>query len=207
MLPSVLLEINPDHPEPRKIARAVAALSAGEIIAYPTDTVYGLGCDLHNKAAVERLYQLKRMPKSQALALICVDLSDIARYVTVDNTAYRLLKRLLPGPYTFILPATREVPKIISPKRTQVGIRVPDHAVPRAITAALGRPLISTTAAEHGCDPLQWPEQIAEAFPQVALILDGGPGGIMPTTVLDMTCQPPLLVREGAGSVDFLLDE
>ena len=158
MLPSVLLEINPDHPEPRKIARAVAALSAGEIIAYPTDTVYGLGCDLHNKTAVERLYQIKRMPKSQALALICVDLSDIARYVTVDNTAYRLLKRLLPGPYTFILPATREVPKIISPKRTQVGIRVPDHAVPRAITAALGRPLISTTAAEHGCDPLQWPE-------------------------------------------------
>ena len=207
MLPSVLLEINPDHPEPRKIARAVAALSAGEIIAYPTDTVYGLGCDLHNKAAVERLYQIKRMPLSQALALICVDLSDIARYVTVDNSAYRLLKRLLPGPYTFILPATREVPKIISPKRTQVGIRVPDHAVPRAIAAALGRPLISTTAAQHGSDPIQWPEQIAETFPQVSLILDGGPGGVVPTTVLDMTVKPPLLVREGAGAVDFLLDE
>jgi tRNA threonylcarbamoyl adenosine modification protein (Sua5/YciO/YrdC/YwlC family) len=207
MLPSVLLEINPTHPEPRKIARAVAALSAGEIIAYPTDTVYGLGCDLTSKAAVERLYQWKRMPKTQALALICVDLSDIARYVTVDNTAYRLLKRLLPGPYTFILPATREVPKIIAPKRTQVGIRVPDHAVPRAIAAALGRPLISTTAAEHGSEPLQWAEQIAEAFPQVALILDGGPGGVEPTTVLDLTVQPPLVVREGAGPVDFLLDE
>lgn len=207
MLPSVLLDINPDHPEPRKIARAVAALNAGEVVAYPTDTVYGLGCDLGNKAAVERLYQLKRMPKSQALALICVDLSDIAKYVTVDNSAYRLLKRLLPGPYTFILPATREVPKIIAPKRTQVGIRVPNHAVPRAIAEALGRPLISTSASEHGSEALQWAEQIAERFPQVALVLDGGPGGVIPTTVLDLTVQPPLVVREGAGAVDFLLDE
>jgi len=207
MLPSVLLEINSDHPEPRKIARAVEALNAGEVVAYPTDTVYGLGCDLSNKAAVERLYQLKRMPKSQALALICVDLSGIAKYVTVDNTAYRLLKRLLPGPYTFILPATREVPKIISPKRTQVGIRVPSHAVPRAIAQALGRPLISTSAAEHGSEALQWAEQIAVSFPQVALVLDGGPGGVIPTTVLDLTVQPPLVVREGAGAVDFLLDE
>lgn len=207
MLPSVLLAINPDYPEPRKIAKAVAALEAGEIIAYPTDTVYGLGCDLQNKAAVEKLYQLKRMPKNQPLALICVDLSDIARYVIVDNTSYRLLKRLLPGPYTFILPATREVPKTISPKRTQIGIRVPDHAVPRAIAAALGRPLISTTAAEHGSDPLQWPEDIAAAFPHAQLVLDGGPGGVVPTTVIDLTSQPPLVVREGAGSVDFLLDE
>ena len=125
MLPSVLLAINPDHPEPRKIAKAVAALEAGEIIAYPTDTVYGLGCDLHNKAAIEKLYQMKRMPKNQALALICVDLSDIARYVIVDNSSYRLLKRLLPGPYTFILPATREVPKTIAPKRTQVAFACP----------------------------------------------------------------------------------
>lgn len=207
MLPSVLLELHPDHPEPRKIARAVAALEAGEIIAYPTDTVYGLGCDLSNKAAVEKLYQLKRMPKTQPLALVCVDLSDISRYVLVDNWAYRMLKRLLPGPYTFILPATREVPKIIAPKRSQVGIRVPDHAVPRAIAQALGRPLISTTAAQFGSDPIQWPEEIAEAFPQLSLVLDGGPGGVVPTTVLDLTVQPPLVVREGAGPVDFLLDE
>ncbi len=207
MLPSVLLTINTDYPEPRKIARAVAALEAGEIIAYPTDTVYGLGCDLQNKAAVEKLYQIKRMPKQQPLALICVDLSDIARYVIVDNASYRLLKRLLPGPYTFILPATREVPKTISPKRTQVGIRVPDHAVPRAIAQALGRPLISTTAAEHGSDPLQWPQDIAQAFPHAQLVLDGGPGGVVPTTVIDLTSQPPLVVREGAGSIDSLLDE
>jgi tRNA threonylcarbamoyl adenosine modification protein (Sua5/YciO/YrdC/YwlC family) len=200
----VLLEINAEHPEPRKIARAVAALNAGEIICYPTDTVYGLGCDLLNKAAVERLYKLKRMPATQALALICLDLSDIARYVIVDNSSYRLLRRLLPGPYTCILPATREVPKIISPKRTQVGIRVPAHAVPRAIAEALGRPLISTSASYHSEEALQWPRDIADAFPEVSLILDGGPGGVVPTTVLDMSTDPPTVVREGAGAIDFL---
>ena len=127
MLPSVLLEIHLSIPSPARSPGAVAALEAGEIIAYPTDTVYGLGCDLGNKAAVEKLYQLKRMPKTQPLALVCVDLSDIARYVIVDNTAYRLLKRLFAWALYFVLPATREVPKIIAPKRTQVGIRVPGH--------------------------------------------------------------------------------
>lgn len=202
---SVLLEINPQHPEPRKIQRAVAALEKGEIIAYPTDTVYGLGCDLMNRAAVERLYEAKRMPKEQPLALICVDLSDIARYVIVDNSAYRLLRRILPGPYTCILPATREVPKTICPKRTQVGIRVPDHAVPRAIAQALGRPLISTTAAMHGEDPLQWPQDIASTFRHVSLVLDGGPGGVLPTTVLDLREDPPIVVREGAGDLHCIV--
>jgi tRNA threonylcarbamoyl adenosine modification protein (Sua5/YciO/YrdC/YwlC family) len=202
--PGVLLAINPEHPEPRKIQRAVAALNNGELIAYPTDTVYGLGCDLLNKAALDRLYQIKKMPRSQPLAMVCLDLSDIARYVLVDNTAYRLLRRLLPGPYTFILPATREVPKTIAPKRTQVGIRVPDHAVPRAIAEALGRPLLSTTAAPYGGEPLQWPEEIAAAFPDLSLILDGGPCGLLPTTVVDLTKTPPEVVRKGAGEVDFL---
>lgn len=201
---AVLLELNPDHPEPRKIQRAVAALNAGELIAYPTDTVYGLGCDLLNKDALDRLYHAKNMPRSQSLALVCVDLSDIARYVIVDNTAYRLLRRLLPGPYTFILPATREVPKTIAPKRTQVGIRVPAHPVPRAIAQALGRPLLSTTAGPHGGEPLQWPSDIAEQFPQLSLVLDAGPGGVVPTTVLDLTQDPPKVVRQGAGPVDFL---
>lgn len=201
----MLLEINTAHPEPRKIERAVAALRAGEIIAYPTDTVYGLGCDLLNKNAVEALYQIKRMPAMQPLALICTDLSDIARYVVVDNTAYRLLRRLMPGPYTVILPATREVPKIISPKRTQVGIRVPAAEVPRAIARALGRPLISTTASRHGAEPLQFPRDIADAFPRVSLVLDGGPCGLVPTTVLDLTADPPVVVREGAGPVDEFL--
>jgi tRNA threonylcarbamoyl adenosine modification protein (Sua5/YciO/YrdC/YwlC family) len=201
---NVLLEINAQHPEPRKIQRAVSALSDGLLIAYPTDTVYGLGCDLLNKAAVERLYEIKKMPLSQPLALICVDLSDISRYVVIDNSAYRLLRRLLPGPYTCILPATREVPKIISPKRTQVGIRVPAHPVPRAIAQALGRPLISTTASLHGEEPLQWPSDIAETFSELSLVLDGGPCGVLPTTVIDMTKDPLVVLREGAGPVNFL---
>ena len=184
--------------------RAVEALNRGELIAYPTDTVYGLGCDLMNKAAVDELYRIKRMPKDQPLALICVDLSDIARYVVIDNGAYRLLRRILPGPYTCILPATREVPKTISPKRTQVGIRIPQHPVPRAIAQALGRPLISTTAAHHGEDPLQWPQDIAQTFRGLALVLDGGPGGVTPTTVLDLTQDPPVVVREGAGDIEAL---
>ena len=167
--------------------------------------MYGLGCDLLNKGAVERLYDAKRMPKEQPLALICVDLSDIARYVILDNSAYRLLRRILPGPYTCILPATREVPKIISPKRTQVGIRIPDHAVPRAIAQALGRPLISTTAAPHGEDPIQWPQDIASTFRAVSLVLDGGPGGVVPTTVLDLTQDPPVVVREGAGDTHTII--
>lgn len=200
----MLIEINAEHPEPRKIQRAVDALNAGELIAYPTDTVYGLGCDLMNKDALDRLYQLKGMPRSQSLALVCVDLSDIARYVLVDNTAYRLLRRLLPGPYTFILPATREVPKTLTPKRTQVGIRVPNHAVPRAIAQALGRPLLSTTAALHGGEALQWPQDIAAQFPQLSVVLDGGPCGVLPTTVVDLTKSPPELVRQGAGAIDFL---
>ena len=120
---------NPEHPEPRKIARAVDLLQRGEIIGYPTDTVYGLGCDILNKQAIERIYQLKGMRKDKALAFICPDLSDISRYAVVENNTYRLLKRFLPGPYTFILPATREVPKYLHLKQKTVGIRVPGHPV------------------------------------------------------------------------------
>ena len=158
----MIVEIDPNHPEPRKVARAVAALEAGEVIAYPTDTVYALGADLHNRKAIERIYQIKRMKSDQPLAFVCHDLSAIATYAVVENAQYRLLRRLLPGPYTCILPATREVPKIIAPKRKQVGIRVPNHPVPRAIAEALGRPLISTTANRYNSEPLQWPSDIAE---------------------------------------------
>lgn len=200
----MLLEIHPQHPQPRKIRQAVSALLEGQLIAYPTDTVYGLGCDLLNKDAVERLYRMKSMPKTQALALICVDLGDIARYAAVENPVYRLLRRILPGPYTCILPATREVPKTIAPKRTQVGIRVPDHEVPRAIARELGRPIISTSAGPHGGDPYQWPADLAAAYPQLALVLDGGPGGLLPTTVVDFTGSELVIVREGAGAVDAL---
>jgi tRNA threonylcarbamoyl adenosine modification protein (Sua5/YciO/YrdC/YwlC family) len=198
-----LLEIDPVHPEPRKVQRAVAALEAGEVIAYPTDTVYGLGCDLFNKRAIERLYQIKGMSSGKPLAFICHDLGDIARYALVDNQQYRLLKRHLPGPYTFILEATREVPKLVLMKRKQVGIRVPDHPVIIAIAKALGRPVISTTAGPQGGEPYVDPFEIADAYPQLALVLDAGAGGVLPTTIVDITGGEVVVTREGAGDPDL----
>lgn len=201
----MLIEINPDHPEPRKIQRAVDALERGEVIGYPTDTVYGLGCDLLNKKAVDRLYQIKNMDRSRQLAFICPDLSDIARYAIVENPTYRIMKRLLPGPYCFILEATREVPRLIQSKRKTVGIRIPNHEVILAVARGLGRPVISTTANLPGeDDALIDPDEIDDRFPGLALILDAGAGGKTPTTVVDLTSSPPTIIREGAGPIDVL---
>jgi tRNA threonylcarbamoyl adenosine modification protein (Sua5/YciO/YrdC/YwlC family) len=199
----MIVEIDPLHPEPRKIARAVAALEAGEVIAYPTDTVYALGCDLHNRKAIDRIYQVKRMKSDQPLAFVCHDLSEIARWAIVENAQYRLLRRHLPGPYTFILDATREVPKVLLLKRKQVGIRVPANPVSLALTEAFGRPIISTTAGWHGQDAFVDPHEIAAEFPGVAMVLDAGVGGILPTTVVDLTGGAVTLVREGAGDPDL----
>jgi tRNA threonylcarbamoyl adenosine modification protein (Sua5/YciO/YrdC/YwlC family) len=196
----MLLSINLDHPEPRKIRRAVDALSAGGVIAYPTDTVYGLGCDLTNKHAIERLYAIKGMDRSHPLAFVCPDLANIARYALVDNQVYRVLKRFLPGPYTFILPATREVPKLVQMKRKNVGIRVPACEATRALARELGRPIISSTAARPGEEPMVDPHEIDDEFHGLAMVLDAGGGGLVPTTVIDLTTTPPEIVREGAGS-------
>jgi tRNA threonylcarbamoyl adenosine modification protein (Sua5/YciO/YrdC/YwlC family) len=201
----VLLPINDKHPEPRKIQRAIQALEGGGVIGYPTDTVYGLGCDVLNKGAIERLHQIKGLPKGKSLALICPDLSDIAKYAVVENQAYRVLKHFLPGPYCFILPATREVPKMLLNKQKTVGIRVPDHAVAHALVTELGRPIISTTAARPGDDPMVDPWEIREAFPGLDLVLDAGAGGLVPTTVVDLSRGEIEIVREGAGPVDDLL--
>lgn len=198
----MLLSINVHHPEPRKVRRAVEALEAGGVIAYPTDTVYGLGCDLTNKNAIERLYAIKGMARTHPLAFVCPDLSDIARYAFVENAVYRVLRRFLPGPYTFILAATREVPKLVQMKRKNVGIRVPACEVTRALARELGRPIISSTAALPGEEPFVDPHEIDAAFHGLALVLDGGAGGLVPTTVIDLTTSPPEIVREGAGSVD-----
>ena len=200
--PAMILSVNSEHPEPRKIRRAVDALEAGEVIAYPTDTVYGLGCDLTNKKAVDKLYAIKRMDRAHQLAFICPDLGDIARYAVVENAHYRILRHFLPGPYCFILTATREVPKLIQSKRKTVGIRIPNSEVIRAITRELGRPVISTTAQRAGEDPHVDPREIDDAFPGLALVLDGGGGGMVPTTVVDLTTVPPVVVREGAGSTE-----
>jgi tRNA threonylcarbamoyl adenosine modification protein (Sua5/YciO/YrdC/YwlC family) len=200
----VLLSINPEHPEPRKIKRAVEALERGAIIGYPTDTVYGLGCDLMNKGAIERLYQIKGMNRDKSLAFICPDLSDISRYAIVENAHYRVLKRFLPGPYCFILTATREVPKIVHLKAKTVGIRVPNHAVTLALVRELGRPLISTTAAPPGEEPMVDPAEIDERFKGLELVLDAGGGGLVPTTIVDLSQGDVRIVREGAGPIDDL---
>ncbi len=199
----MIIEIDPVHPDPRKIARAVAALEAGEVIAFPTDTVYAIGCDLHNRKAIERMYQIKRMKSDQPLAFVCHDLSSISKWAIVENAQYRLLRRQLPGPYTFILDATREVPKVLLLKRKQVGIRVPDHPVVLALTGAFGRPIISTTAGWHGEDAFVDPHEIATEFPGVNVILDAGGGGVIPTTVVDLTGGVITVVREGAGDPDL----
>jgi tRNA threonylcarbamoyl adenosine modification protein (Sua5/YciO/YrdC/YwlC family) len=200
----LLLPINPNHPEPRKIKRAVELLLKGEIIGYPTDTVYGLGCDLLDKQAIEKLYAMKGMARDKPLALICPDLSDIARYAVVENAAYRVLKRFLPGPYCFVLAATREVPKMLQTKQRTIGIRVPLHPVTLALVRELGRPIISTTAAPTGEDPMVDPWEISERFPGLAVVLDAGGGGTIPTTVVDLSEGDARVVREGAGPVDEL---
>lgn len=204
----MLLEINAVHPEPRKVERVVSALRAGEVIAYPTDTVYGLGCDLMNKRAIERLYEIKRMERTHHLAFICPDLSAIARYAIVENHQYRVLRRYLPGPYCFILEATREVPRLVQTKRKTIGIRVPDHAVIRAIAESLGSPIISTTAQQPGAEePELDPREIDDRFKGLGLVLDTNePGGLIPTTVVDLTKNPPELVRRGAGDADDFED-
>jgi tRNA threonylcarbamoyl adenosine modification protein (Sua5/YciO/YrdC/YwlC family) len=202
----MIIEINPHTPEPRKVRRAVEALEAGEIIAYPTDTVYALGCDLGNKKAIDRLYQVKGMDKGQPLAFICPDLADLSKYAIVDNHAYRLLRRVLPGPYTFVLQATREVPKMLhTTDRRTVGIRVPDAPIIVEVVRALGRPVISTTAHKPGDEHMVIDARdIEPTFPGVTLVLDGGLGGREPTTVVDLSHGSIDIMREGAGPIDRL---
>jgi tRNA threonylcarbamoyl adenosine modification protein (Sua5/YciO/YrdC/YwlC family) len=199
----VRLQINPKHPEPRKIERAVHALRQGEVIGYPTDTVYGLGCDIHQKKAVDRVYQIKGMDRDQPLAFLCPDLSDIARFAQVDDRTYRLMRRLTPGPFTFILNATREVPRILMMKRKQVGIRVPDHPVAQALLRELGNPIVSTSASVDG-EPLHDPEEIDDRFPGLALVLDVDVIPGESSTVVDMTGREPVVTRQGAGQIEGL---
>lgn len=200
----MLLPINADHPEPRKVRRAVDALEHGDVIAYPTDTVYGIGCDLFNKKAIDRIYQIKQLPKSHNLTFICPDLSDIARYAIVDNSQYRLLRRVLPGPFTFILEATREVPKIVQSKRKTVGIRVPNCPIVQAIVKELGRPVITSSAVSQSGEPFIDPEEIDDRFKGLAMVLDSGAGGLETTTVVDLTSGEVEVLREGAGPVSDL---
>lgn len=197
----MIIEINPRSPEPRKIRRAVDALRAGQIVAYPTDTCYGLGCDLFNKKAIDRLYQIKGMPKTHQLSFVCRDIASIAKYAVLHNYEYGIVKDYLPGPYCFILNATREVPRAVQTTRKQVGIRVPDHPVALALVEELGGPIISSTAAWPDGTPHVDPVELDRGLPGIDLVLDGGAGGIKPTTVIDLTGDTPVIVREGAGDI------
>jgi tRNA threonylcarbamoyl adenosine modification protein (Sua5/YciO/YrdC/YwlC family) len=201
----MLLEVNAKHPEPRKLQRAVDVLRAGGVIAYPTDTVYALGCDITNKKAVDRIYRMKGMREDQLLSFVCADLSDIARYGIVQDYAYRIMRKLFPGPYTVLLAATREVPKVLRQNRKTVGIRIPDHPFALALSRELGQPVASTSASIEG-EQLVDPRDIDDRFPELELIIDSEVegGGLTPSTIIDLSGEAPVLVREGAGPSDFL---
>jgi len=195
----MLLEINPFGPEPRKIRRAVDALEAGEVIGYPTDTVYGLGCDMFNKKALNRLYQIKGMDREQRLAFVCRDLTEVSRYAVMHDRVFKILRKYLPGPYCFILEATHDVPRAIQGHRKTVGVRIPNHPVALALVEGLGRPIVSSTAARHGELPHLDPRELDLEFQGLAMVLDCGPGGTDPTTVVDLTGPAPEVIRAGAG--------
>lgn len=197
------IEIHPTHPQPRRVHQVVEVLRRGGVIVYPTGTVYGLGCDIHQKRAVERIYQIRRLKTDHPLSFMCADLSKIARYAYVDDSAYRIMKRLVPGPYTFVLRATREVPKLLVRKQKTVGIRVPNDVVAQALLQELGSPIVSTSAMIDG-QVLNDPDELHARFPQVDAFVDAGWGGIEPSTIVDLTGSEPVVLREGAGPVDAI---
>jgi tRNA threonylcarbamoyl adenosine modification protein (Sua5/YciO/YrdC/YwlC family) len=195
-------QIHPDTPQPRLIRRSVEILLEGGVIVYPTDSSYALGCQIGEKAAMERVRQIRRVDEKHNLTLLCRDLSEIATYARIDNQAFRLLKSLTPGPYTFIYEATKQVPRrLLHPKRKSIGIRVPDNAICRALLAELDQPILSTTLILPGEDlPLTDPYEMRDLLDrQVDLVIDGGFCGLEPTTVVDMTESPPQVARAGKG--------
>ncbi len=197
-------EIDPRHPQPRLIARAAEIVRAGGVIAYPTDSCYALGCHTGDKDAMLRLRRIRRVDERHHFTLMCRDLSELGTYARVDNARYRLLKALTPGSYTFILEATRELPRRLQhPRRRTIGLRVPDHPVAQALLAALGEPLLSSTLALPDDElPLNDGREIRGRLEHdVELVLDGGPCGTEPTTVVDLTGAAPRIVREGTGPI------
>ncbi|MDP2839322.1 MAG: L-threonylcarbamoyladenylate synthase, partial [Syntrophales bacterium] len=183
----MLIAINNQNPQMRLIRRAVEILRGGGIVIYPTDTVYGMGCDLFNKRGIERIYEIQRRDRKQPLSYICADLKDISRYARVSDDAYKIMKRLLPGPYTFILEASRLVPKIILPKRLTTGIRVPDNRICQALVAEMGSPVISTSVKDGEGEFLSDPRMIEELFgKRVDMIIDGGIIAAAPSSVVSL---------------------
>ena len=202
-----LLKIHPLNPEGRKIQRTIEILKRGGIIIYPTDTIYGIGCDLMNRKAIERLCRVMDIkPHKLDLSFICNDLSHISEYVKrIDTPVFKILKKALPGPYTFILESSSKVPRILDVNKKTVGIRIPNHAIPRSIVAQLGNPLINSSIKDDDVIKAYTtdPDEIYEDFKHsVDLVIDGGPGNNIPSSVIDCTGDQIVIVREGLGSVD-----
>jgi tRNA threonylcarbamoyl adenosine modification protein (Sua5/YciO/YrdC/YwlC family) len=200
-------EINIHNPQPRKIAKIVDILKNGGIIAFPTDTFYAIGCDIMNRKAIEKIYQLKQRDKKQPFSFICSDLKNISEYAKVSNQSYRIIRRLVPGPYTFILEATKLVPKIMLNKRKEAGIRVPDHVICNTIVSGLVNPVISTTASTPEGEYLDSPFAIEEFFKnRIDVIIDGGSVPAGPSTVLSLSDAGIEVIREGLGSIEGILE-
>lgn len=194
-----------DSPHRKQVLHAVDILKQGGVIVYPTDTVYGLAADIFNKEAIAKLFKIKQVSKQKRLSFICPDLKDISRWAHIPNNVYRIMRRVLPGRYTFILPASRDVPKLLVQKRKTVGIRVPDSEVARGIAAELGRPLLSTSVPKAADEYYTDPEAIAERYRyDIDLLLDAGVLPDIPSTVVDFSVNPPEIIREGAGDVSAL---
>ena len=203
-----LIEVHPDNPQPRLVAEIVETIKGGGLIAYPTDSSYAFGCHIGDKRAMDRIRRIRRTDKHHNFTLVCSDLSEIGTYARLDNWAYRMLKSMTPGPYTFILPATREVPKRLQhPKRRTIGLRVPDHVLVRAVLEALGEPIMSSTLLLPGDElPLTDPHEIETRIGhEIDLIIDAGPTGIEPTSVIDLSDGTVRVLRVGRGDVSALV--
>jgi len=199
-------ELHPVNPELRFINKAINILKEGGVIIYPTDTVYGIGCDIFNKQALDRVKEIKSNPDIKLLSFICPNLKDIAKYAKVSDYAYKTMKRLLPGPYTFILPAAKNVPKKLWSKRKTVGIRIPDHPVALKIVEGLGNPIVSTSTTTRKGELIIDPQEIKSVFnSQVDLMLASGNLSGKPSSVIDLSGEEPVIVREGAGDITTLL--
>ncbi len=205
----MLIHLHPDNPQARNVKTVVDCLRSGGVIIYPTDTIYGIGCDIYNQAAIERICRIKNIsPKNANFSFICRDLSHLSDYArNIGTPVFRLLKKALPGPYTFILEATREVPKLLKTKKDTVGIRVPDHIICQTIVQELGHPLISASLPmDDNVEYYTDPEVIHDIFEkQVDMVIDSGIGNMLASTVIDCTSDTPELIREGAGNWESLL--
>lgn len=198
----MLLHVHPDNPNPRHIKTIVECLQDGGIIIYPTDTIYGLGCNIFQHKAIERVARIKQVePEKAQLSFVCYDLSDLSKYTrSISTPLYRLLKTYLPGPYTFILPASREVPKLLQSKKSTIGLRIPDNNIARTIVQELGSPILSASLPGEMVEEYTDPELIYENFKnRVDIVVDGGMGNMIPSTVIDCTTDEYTVIRQGAG--------